>query len=59
VISERRVLNFKASQLLKMSLNDGKDAAAGLASPEQGAASLAGGPAKIEVGADAESPSKE
>ena len=53
VITERRVLNFKASQLLKMSLNEERDAALDGDETNLGAAS--GQPAgglKAEPGAD-------
>ena len=40
-ITERRVLNFKASQLLKHALNEGMEEASGAATPTSGTAGLA------------------
>ncbi len=53
VITERRVLNFKASQLLKMSLNEDRDAALAREANDEGVSpGQSGGGLRGESGAD-------
>jgi integration host factor subunit alpha len=60
VISERRVLNFKASQLLKLSLNEEKETPVPTPSGADNAAFAASGAlAPAEAGGASEPPAKE